>query len=145
MFAAWIQEFEWHGDEWMSIKCYADQITSNSFHLKIESWCDRKFTNVRVQWLAYPAEENGKRVKAGRNTVMGAQKEVTNRAPFYGQPFKNTPSTFIAISEIDFNIRKNLRFYAGASAPNNRELEWKYGTWDDTIMHHAEVQWLAIE
>jgi len=143
--AVWIQEFEYHQNDYMSIKCFATEITPNSFHLRIESWANRKFTNVRVQWLAYPAEEDGKRVKASRNMVLRAQKETSNRAPFYGQPFKNTPKTFIAVSELDFGIDRNLRFRCSANAPNNRELEWKYGTWDDTNMDHAEVQWLAIE
>ncbi|KAF1924819.1 uncharacterized protein M421DRAFT_271364 [Didymella exigua CBS 183.55] len=143
--AVWIQEFEWLQNDFMSIKCFATDIAPNHFRLRIESWANRKFANVRVQWVAYPAEEDGKRVKAGRNTVSRAQKEASNRAPFYGQPFKNTPKTFIAISEMDFGIDRNTRFRCSADAPNNRELEWKYGTWDDTNMDHAEVQWLAIE
>lgn len=141
----WIQEFEWYGMDFMSIKCYAADVTANSFHLKIESWANRRFKNARVQYLAYPAEEDGRRVKSGRNIVVRSQKEVTNRAPFYGQPFKNTPKTFIAISEMDFGCDFNLRFHCSANAPNNRELEWNYGTWDDTNMDHGEVQWIAIE
>ena len=142
---AWIQEFEWHGTEFMSIKCFPTDISSNSFHLKIESWANRKFTNVRVQWLAYPSEEDGRRVKSGRTTVNRAQREINAKAAFYGQPFQNTPKTFIAISEMDFGCSRNLRFRCSANAPNNKELEWKYGTRDDTDMDHAEVQWLAIE
>jgi hypothetical protein len=141
----WIQEFEWHGMDFMSIKCGAFDITSHSFNLKIDSWASRRFKNARVQYIAYPAEENGKRVKSGRNTVVRSQREVVNRAPFYGQPFKNQPKTFIAISEMDFSCGRNLRFRCSANAPNNKELEWTYGTWGDTDMDHAEVQWIAIE
>lgn len=141
----WIQEFEWYGGDFLSMKCFAVDVNCHSFHLKIDSWAGRRFKNARVQYLAYPAEEDGKRVKSGRNTVVRSQKELTHRYPFYGQPFQNTPSTFIAISEMDFNGNRNLRLRCSANAPNNRELEWSYGTWDNSDMDHAEVQWIAIE
>ena len=97
-----------------------------------------------MQYLAYPAEEDGKRVKSGRNTVVRSQ-TVVKRAPFYGQPFKNQPKTFIAISEMDFSLHRNLRLRCSAIALNNKELEWSSGTWFDSDMRHAEVQWIAIE
>jgi hypothetical protein len=141
----WFQEFEWHSKGFISIKCGATEITSNSFNLKIDSWANRKFKNARVQYIAYPAEENGKRVKSGRNTVVHPEREVVKRVPFYGQPFNNQPKTFIAISELDFSGSRNLRFRCSAIAPNNKELDLSYGTWWDTEMHHAEAQWIAIE
>lgn len=141
----WIQGFEWHGMNFMSIKCGADDITSHSFNLKIDSCLHRRFKNARVQYLAYPAEEDGKRVKSGRSTVIRSEKEVVNPALFYGQPFKNQPKTFIAISEMDFSCSRNLRFQCSAKALNNKELELAYGTWHDSDMDHAEVQWIAIE
>lgn len=143
--AVWIQEFNWNQNNFMAIKCFAADITANKFKLKIESWGGRKFVNVSVQWLAYPSEEDGKRVKSGRNTVSRAQKECTERARFYGQPFTRTPMTFIAISEMDFGNDYNLRFQCSAEAVDNKELKWKFGTWSDTNMDHAEVQWIAIE
>jgi hypothetical protein len=143
--AVWLQEFEWHDMGFMSIKCTATDITSQSFYLRIESWAGRKFKQVRAQYLAYPSEEDGKRVKSGRTSLARAQGQVQNRYPFYNQPFTKQPSTFIAISELDFNSTRNLRFSCEAKAPNNRELEWSCHTWGDSDMDHAEAQWLAIE
>lgn len=143
--AVWFQEFEWLGGDFMSIKCYAADITCNSFTMKVESWAGRKFKNARVQFLAYPSEEDGKRVKNGRNSVTRAQPKWSKRDNFYGQPFKDTPKTFIAISEMDFALNRNLRLTASASAPNNRELQWDFWTWDNSDMDHAEVQWIALE
>lgn len=141
----WIQAFEYNLRDFMSIKCYATDVNCHSFHLKVESWAGRRFKHIFVQYLAYPSEEDGKRVKSGRNMVNRGQKENSHRMPFYGEPFKNTPKTFIAISETDFCHDRNTRFRCSASAPNNRELEWSYGTWGDTNMDHAEIQWIALE
>lgn len=141
----WLQAFEWTGGDFISIKCYPQEVSCDSFVMRVESWANRRFRNVKLQYLAYPAEEDGKRVKSGRNTVNRAQKEQSLQYPYYGGPFKNTPKTFIAISEIDFGIDKNLRFRCSANAPNNEQLAWKFGTWDDTNMDHAEVQWIALE
>ncbi|RYN93450.1 hypothetical protein AA0119_g9487 [Alternaria tenuissima] len=145
--AVWFQEFNYPNGGFLSLKCRAAEITPHSFNLYIESWADRYFRQARVQYLAYPSEEDGKRVKAGRTTVTRGQgpNGSRNQAPFYGQPFKNQPATFVAISEMDFNSSRNLRLACNANAPNNRELVWDLGTWSDSDMDHAECQWIAIE
>lgn len=130
---------------WTSLRAYVDDLNDDSFTLCLETWDNRKFRNVRAGWFAYPTEEDGKRVRHGRDRVVRAQKQLKHKAPFYNQPFSRTPATFIAISEIDFQRGKNFRFDCKASAPNNRELEWEYGTWDDSDMDHCEITWIAIE
>lgn len=140
----WLQEFEFHGGNFMSLRCSASDITSNSFTIKCESWAGRRFRNVRIQYLAYPSEEDGKRVKSGTSLVNRAQGRVEQHCPFYGSPFKEKPQTFIAICETDFNITRNLRFSTTAEADKG-SLKWSYGTWADTDMDHAAVQWIALE
>ncbi|KAL9115746.1 MAG: hypothetical protein Q9227_000114 [Pyrenula ochraceoflavens] len=141
----WLQEFDYATYDWTSISVSADNINTNSFTLNIRSWANRKFRSARAGWFAYPSEENGKRVKSGRSRVTREQKYQKEKHPFYGQPFSNTPATFIAISEVDFGANANLRLRCTASAPNNRELEWEYGTWHDSNMDHADVTWIAVE
>ncbi|KAI8633210.1 hypothetical protein F5Y19DRAFT_294110 [Xylariaceae sp. FL1651] len=140
----WLQEFEWHGGDFMSLKCSAIDITNNSFTIQCESWAGRRFKNVRIQYLAYPAEEDGKRVKSGTSLVNRAQARIEQHCPFYGAPFKEKPQVFIAICETDFNISRNLRFRTTAEA-DKESLKWSYGTWADTDMDHAAVQWIALE
>ncbi|KAI0147799.1 hypothetical protein GGR57DRAFT_475869 [Xylariaceae sp. FL1272] len=140
----WLQSFEWTGDNFMSIKCSADNITSNSFVFQVESWAGRRFSNVRVQYLAYPSEENGKRVKSGTTEVKRHQGKVEMHCPFYGEPFKTDPAAFIAIRETDFGRGRNTRFVTNAVADRNT-LKWDCGTWADTDMDHAVVQWIALE
>ncbi|KAI1109969.1 hypothetical protein F5Y14DRAFT_444299 [Nemania sp. NC0429] len=140
----WLQGFEWQGGNFMSLRCSASDITSSSFVIKCESWAGRRFKSVRMQYLAYPAEEDGKRVKSGTSMVNRAQGRVEQNCPFYGSPFKEKPQTFIAICETDFNIARNTRFAATAEAEKG-SLKWSYWTWADTDMDHAGVQWIAIE
>jgi hypothetical protein len=47
------------------------------------------FRQARVQYLAYPSEKDGKRVRAARTTVLCSQgiNGSPNPAPFYNQPF----------------------------------------------------------
>lgn len=140
----WIQLFEWTGNNFMAIKCSATDVNANSFTCQVESWAGRQFGNIRVQYLAYPSEENGKRVKSGITTVTRAQGKVDFDCPFYGDPFKTEPASFIAICETDFNRVRNTRFTTSAVATKN-SLKWHAGTWADTDMDHASVQWIAIE
>jgi hypothetical protein len=145
--AVWFQEFYYPNGGFLSMKCRASDITAHSFHLHVESWANRTFGQARVQYLAYPSEEDGKRVRADRTGVNRGHGSngSRNQAPFYNQPFKNTPATFIAISEMDFNSSRNLRLECSANAPNNKELVWSINTWGDSDMDHAECQWIAIE
>ncbi|KAJ5986739.1 hypothetical protein N7451_011104 [Penicillium sp. IBT 35674x] len=149
----WLQEIDYPshqepgfgGNVLTSIIVNADNITDNCFTLNILSWSNRKYRSVRAGWLAYPAEEDGKRVKSARNSVARAQKTLKQSAPFYGQPFLRTPATFIAISKLDFGHDANLRMGCRANAPNPQSLEWEFGTWADSNMESAEVTWIAIE
>lgn len=142
----WLQEFDYSSAyDWTSISVSTDNINANCFTLNIRSWANRKFRSVRAGWFAYPSEEDGKRVKSGRSRVSRDQKFRNERHPFYGQPFSGIPATFIAISEIDFGANANLRVRCAANAPNERELEWEYGTWWDSNMDHADVTWIALE
>jgi hypothetical protein len=145
--AVWFQEFQCPNGGFLSLRCRATDVTAHSFHLRIESWANRYFRQARVQYLAFPSEEDGKRVRADRTTLLRGHgiNGSRNQAPFYNQPFKNTPATFIAISEMDFNSTANLRLECSANAPNNKELIWSINTWSDSDMDHAECQWIAIE
>jgi hypothetical protein len=145
--AVWFQEFQFPNGGFLSLKCRATDVTADSFHLRIESWANRNFRQARVQYLAYPFEEDDKRVRSGRTTVSRGHgiDGSRNQAPFYNKPFKGTPATFIAISEMDFNNTGNLRLECSANAPNNKELIWNINTWADSDMDHAECQWIAIE
>jgi hypothetical protein len=143
--AVWLQEFERHDMGFLSLKCRATDITPHSFNLRIESWSGRNFQRVRAQYLAYPLEEDGLRVRSGRTMVPRSLGQVWNRAPFYTKPFKKQPATFVAISELDFNSTRKLRFECKAEARDVTELEWSCGTSEDSDMDHAEIQWIAIE
>ena len=149
----WLQEIDYPShveaglaaNVFTSIVVTTDNISDNSFTLSITSWANRKYRSVRAGWFAYPAEEDGKRVKSGRNTVARAQGVLKQNSGFYGQPFSRTPATFIAISKVDFGYNANLRMMCRANAPNPQTLEWEYGTWSDSNMDSAEVTWIAIE
>lgn len=144
----WFQEFEWPSNDWMSIKCSAVEINEHSFKLRIESWAGRRFKNARVQYLAYEKEDSN-RIKSGRGHVTRQDKERDEgRVGFRGTTgteFKGTPKTFIAISELDFNGARNLRFRSEMKAVNNMEMTSKYGTWDDSDMDHGDIVWIAID
>ncbi|KAF2743081.1 hypothetical protein M011DRAFT_529339 [Sporormia fimetaria CBS 119925] len=141
----WFQEINYGHQDFISMKCEAVEVTANRFIMKVESWANRTFRNARVQYLAYPAAQDGKRIKSARELVTRQQKFLDKRGFFYGEPFRNTPASFIAISEIDLNSNANSRFRGSASAPNNKELTWSYGTWADTDMDHGAITWIAIE
>lgn len=127
----WFQEIDYPvnaGNNYTAIKVMAEDITDTSFTLSLSSWLDRKYTNIRAGWFAYPAEQDGIRVRSGRERVTRAQKNLNRQVPFSPQPFSRTPATFSAISEVDFGSAKHLRMKCKATAPNERELKLDYGT-----------------
>jgi hypothetical protein len=142
----WFQGISYIELGYMCIYCSPEDITSNSFTLKISTGDHRVFQNASVQYLAYPSSEDGKRLKSARE-LLGNQPPgfIKQKAPFYGNPFNKTPGTFIAISKLDFGSDRNTRFAVKAKAPNNKELEWEKGTWDDSQMSETYSTWIAIE
>jgi hypothetical protein len=141
----WFQGISYTEMGYMSIFCFPEEITSNSFTLKISTGDNRTFQNARVQYLAYPSSENGKRIKSAKEGLGNSPGHADTKGSFYGNPFNKTPETFIAISKLDFGSDRNTRFSVKAKAPNNRELEWHMGTWGDSQMTAADSTWIAIE
>ncbi|KAK4694378.1 hypothetical protein P7C71_g3198, partial [Lecanoromycetidae sp. Uapishka_2] len=141
---AWFYEINKIGD-WCSLKTYPKDASSTGFNIVIESWANRPFDGARVCWLAYEAEEDGKRVKSDKNLVDRATKFAKQDAPWYGTPFTQKPAVFIGISELDFSMGRNIRVRANIDGATNERLQWSYGTWDDSDMDHLIVTWLAVE
>lgn len=141
----WIQGFECYNKDTLAIRCGASDVTSHSFNLKIESWMGRKFKNASVQYLAYPAEEDGRRIKSGSHDVGLNQNYDGFQILYCGQPFEKQPKIFVAMSMLDISNESNLRFHCSAKDRDNNLLELSYGTWEDSKMYGAQVQWIAIE
>ena len=96
-------------------------------------------------WFAYPAEEDGKRVKTGRERILRAAGNTTSTIKFYGQPFSRKPGMLAALAELDFGNNANLRLHTEVTNVTNESMSFQLGTWADTNMDHAEVTWIAIQ
>ena len=141
----WLNEINMGGNDWLSLRAFARDISPTSFILDISTWAGRSFEGARVSWFAYDSAEDGKRVKSGISTAKRDNPSQKLKAPFYGSPFSKKPATFIALSEVDFSMDRNIRANTEIVSATATELEWSFGTWADSNMDHMHVTWIAVE
>ena len=141
----WFYEINKDGAEWFPLRTYPKDESSTSFTLVLEAWADRSFEGARVGWFAYYIEEEGKRMKSNKNTVLREAKMTNKHGLWYETPFSKKPATFIAISELCFGTESNLRILASIHGAAENRLQWSYGTWADSNMDHVAITWVGME
>ncbi|KAK5053308.1 hypothetical protein LTR84_002282 [Exophiala bonariae] len=129
---------------WRSLRTWAARITHDGFVLSVDTWADRVWKNARVNWLAYDAEEDGRRIKSSVQIVK--RHEVRNfSSPWLRDPQARDPTTFIAITELDCGPSRNTRISGQITNITGGRLIGEIGTWDDTDMDHLHCTWISIE
>ena len=72
-------------------------VDTRGFTTVIEARAGRHFDGARVGWIAYDADEDGKRVRSG-NTIIRRDEVGNYDFPFYGPaPCSKTLAVFIGI------------------------------------------------
>ncbi|KAI9835476.1 MAG: hypothetical protein M1837_003785 [Sclerophora amabilis] len=129
---------------WRSLKTFESRVGKEAFTLNVHTWADRRFGGARVGWLAYDADENGKRVKSG-STETRRNESGVNDSAWNSSPFSTTPATFIALSELDISDSHGFRAKAEVNGVTKDRLSWTLNTWADTDMDHIKGTWIEIE
>jgi len=128
------------------LKTYINNITGRRMTVNIDTWGGREFEGARVAWLAWPAEFDGKTIRAANFSFSKGEK--TAEEPWYGGSFRKDPKVFCAINYIDFQESSSsiLRMLASHVWATKDKLSLEGGTWGDTdIMNKLELCWIAVE
>jgi hypothetical protein len=129
---------------WRSLRTWAASIKHDGFKLWVDTWADRVWKNAQVNWLAYDAEEDGRRIKSSVQIVK--RHELGNfHSPWFRAPQARSPATFIAITELDVSPSRNTRISGQITNFTSGRLIGEIGTWDDTDMDHLHCTWISIE
>ncbi|PTB62067.1 hypothetical protein BBK36DRAFT_1163396 [Trichoderma citrinoviride] len=129
------------------LRTYVDDVTPDGMTVHIDTWDNSEFEAARVGWLAWPAECDGKLVKAGNSSF--AKGSGPQEAPWYGGSFSKDPKVFTGINYIDFPMDPNspvpLPIFGKHEWATKDKLRWHGGTWGDTIMTQMGFCWIAME
>ncbi len=136
----WIQSFDCSGAQnCLSINCHAESITPHSFYVKINSALDGKFKSARVQYLAYSAEESGRRIKSGRLQINKGLGRETRLNPLNGPEFSADPSYFWAFSGL--NIKGTSALFSSCGLSGTRAEMNIWPAVDDGDMN---LEWIGF-
>lgn len=73
-----------------SIWIWIENITSDGMTIHIDTWSDRELDAARVAWLAWPAEFDGKTVRANHDSVFSRNDGVADH-PWYPRELQQRP------------------------------------------------------
>ncbi|KAL7815141.1 hypothetical protein V8C26DRAFT_402544 [Trichoderma gracile] len=129
------------------LRTYVDDITADGMTVHIDTWDNSEFEAARVAWLAWPAECDGKLIRAGNDFFAKGQQP--HEAPWYGGSFSKDPKVFTGINCIDFpgdpNSPLPLTMFGKHEWATKDKLKWQGGTWGDLAMTKVGFCWIAVE
>lgn len=128
-----------------SLRTFVSNVTERGMTVNIETWGGSEFEGARVAWLAWPAEFDGKMIRAGDSIFDKGQ--AASEEPWYQGSFSKEPKVFCALNYMDFPESRdtNLRMLAMHEWATKDRLRWQGGTWHDTPMHKLGICWIAVE
>ncbi|KAL6695235.1 hypothetical protein J3F84DRAFT_395426 [Trichoderma pleuroticola] len=74
------------------LKAYTSDVTTEKMVVHIDTWGNAEFEAARVAWLAWPAEYDGKLIRAANDQFNKDQ--GANEAPWYSGSFSKEPKVF---------------------------------------------------
>ncbi|KAK0760790.1 hypothetical protein N5P37_005726 [Trichoderma harzianum] len=126
---------------------YTSNVTAVGMTVHIDTWDNSEFEVARVGWLAWPAECDGKSVRAGNERFIKDQ--AATEQTWYNGSFSKEPKVFIGINYIDFpgdpTVPGSLPVFGKLEWATKDKVRWHGGTWGDTIMTEMRFAWLAVE
>jgi hypothetical protein len=138
-----------HKDRNIRIKAYADKVDNNGFDIHLDTWGDTVMYSASASWIAYDPVSN-KTVSSGSDDTSSyrswfpAQKANGRKVP-YGNRCQKVPQVYVAISSMDFDAARNVRFKVTASDITEESFKWNVDTQSDTLCYKAGVDWIAFE
>lgn len=136
------------GKNWR-VNATATDITAKGFTVNLETWDDTILYNASASWIAYPSDKEG--VASGTYSTYDSRSSGDNpplnsgRVNFPPGRFARTPKVLVALNNLDFDARHNLRIKLGADSVSPDGFDWHIDSWDDTIMYAGGVSWLALD
>ena len=131
-----------------SLRCYTTHITPKDFNVHIDARDGSILYGAAVCWVAYPADKVG--VTSGTFSSNAARasdpphpREFNGHLSF-GKPFESIPNVLFGLTSFDFGRSYSLRIKTSVTGITQEGIDWYIGTWADTILHFAEVSYLAI-
>ncbi|KAG6914247.1 hypothetical protein DXG01_001489 [Tephrocybe rancida] len=114
------------------LKTSATAIDEAGFTLNIETWFDTVLYTAQVAWVAYPED------------ITHIFSTSSKAIDFGDVEFWKDPDVFLALNEIDFDYRFNLRVESYVDNVSKKGLTWHINSWSDTILYAAGVSIIAF-
>lgn len=138
-----------HKDHNIRIKAYADNVDARGFDIHIDTWGDTIMYSASADWIAYDPSASTTVSSGSDDTSLyrswfPAQKS-NGRKVSYGNRCQKTPQVYVAISSLNFDAARNVRFKVTASEVTVDSFKWNVDTHSDTLCYGAGVNWIAFE
>ena len=138
-----------HKDRNLRIKAYADKVDKSGFDIHLDTWGDTVMYSASANWIAYDPAVS-KTVSSGSDSTESyrswfpAQKANGRKVP-YDYRCQKAPQVYVAISSMDFDAARNVRFKVTASDITEESFKWNVDIQSDTLCYKAGVDWIAFE
>ena len=141
----WLQEFNSKGsDTTYSLVTY-DEVEADSFKLVIKSSSSSPSSGMRIGWVAYPAEEHGRRIRSGRYRVANIDTFSDDEVILFKPPYSRLPARFIGLNEFDITNVSSMRVTAEFTELSPENITLECGTWGEHTMKSVGCTWLTVD
>ncbi|KAG0125886.1 hypothetical protein HOY82DRAFT_629744 [Tuber indicum] len=130
------------------LRTWASGIDATGFTIHIDTRDGSILYSAIAGWIAYPEDRRYVfSCKVNTQDLRPSNKpqlKNSKRIDFGGLKFWKPPNIFMAICELDFNRRANLRIKVEAKDVTESGLTWHMDSWGDSIFYAASASILAV-
>ncbi|KAG0641495.1 hypothetical protein HOY80DRAFT_1021223 [Tuber brumale] len=130
------------------LRTWASGIDATGFTIHIDAWHDSILYSATAGWIAYPEDRpyvfscivNTQDVRPAGKLQLNNSRRIN----YGGLKFWKPPNIFMAICELDFEHKANLRIRVEAKDVTETGLTWHIDSWADSIFYAASASILAV-
>ena len=126
----------------------AENITTDSFIIHIDTWSDTNIWSGGASWLSYSAHRED--IRSGTFNTQDVRAwdrpQLLNsaRISFDGGAFLNTPGVFAALNSLDIERGRNIRIKLRVTDVTTSGMTWHLDSWGDTIQYSSGGSYIAF-
>ncbi|KAG8743343.1 hypothetical protein FRC11_013905 [Ceratobasidium sp. 423] len=125
------------------LNAVAENITTNGFKLKVETWCNTILYDIMVSWIAVPSDNSI--MTAGRLVTPGGPSSGCQQKIIFDKPFKRIPRVMVALNRIDIRNNADFRITAYPKDVTTQGMTLVIESWADTVIHSCAAGYIAID
>ena len=130
------------------LKTEVKDVTCEGFTITLDTWSDTEWHTASCNWIAHSTGQSrivSGSYNSGQVRPFNKPTKETHGQVIFPKPFARQPFVFTALTSIDFDHGRIMRFKMPITNITNTGFSWALDTWDASTLYSASASYIAFE